>query len=447
MKSNDMTSGNIIKHLILFALPLIAGNIFQQLYNTVDSIVVGNFVGKEALAAVGSTGSIINMLVGFFLGLSTGAGVVVSQHFGAKNNQKLHDAVHTAIMMTFILGIILSILGIMISPTLLRFMKTPADVMPNSTLYLRIYFAGLMGLMVYNMGAGILRAVGDSKRPLYFLIFSSIVNIVLDLTFVVVFKMGIAGVALATVIAQCLSAIVTMYVLYKTTEPYRFIPKDLKISFPELRKIFMIGLPAGLQQAITAFSNIFVQSYVNKFGSSCMAGWASYVKIDQFVLLPVQSIALASTTFIGQNIGAKQIDRVKEGVKKALVLSITVTIVLSIGLNIVGGTLLSIFNSDPDVLKYGMIFLHSFSPFYAIICFNQIYAGAMRGAGDSTAPMVIMLFSFVVFRQLVLFFGTKIFHTVTFVALSFPMGWALCSLLLAFYYHSGRWLKKLNQGA
>ena len=443
-KNTDMTEGVIWKSIITFAIPLLIGNLFQQLYNTVDSIVVGNFVGKEALAAVGSTTTIINMLVGFFMGLSTGASVIISQYFGAKDHKKLHAAVHTSIAMTFLLGIIMTFVGIVLSPTLLKFMNTPDDVIPLSSLYLKIYFAGIIGLMLYNMGSSILRAIGDSKKPLYFLIFSSIVNTILDLVFVVLFGMGVDGVAWATLIAQASSAVLILYTLYKSKEPYRLILKDLKLDMEMFKKMINIGLPAGFQQSITAFSNIFVQGYINVFGSSVMAGWSSYLKVDSFVLLPMQSIALASTTFVGQNIGAKQLDRAKQGTKTSLMISVSTTIVLSILLNILGKYVLYIFTTDQEVIQNGMMMMRIFSPFYFVMCFTQIYAGALRGAGDSKAPMIIMLSSFVVFRQLSLFIGTKFFSSVEYVIFTYPMGWVLAASLMTYYYHQKKWLKKLS---
>ena len=442
-KNTEMTEGVIWKSIITFAIPLLIGNLFQQLYNTVDSIVVGNFVGKEALAAVGSTTTIINMLVGFFMGLSTGASVIISQYFGAKDHKKLHAAVHTSIAMTFLLGIIMTFVGIVLSPTLLKFMNTPDDVIPLSSLYLKIYFAGIIGLMLYNMGSSILRAIGDSKKPLYFLIFSSIVNTILDLVFVVLFGMGVDGVAWATLIAQASSAVLVLYTLYKSKESYHLILKDLKLDMEMFKKMINIGLPAGFQQSITAFSNIFVQGYINVFGSSVMAGWSSYLKVDSFVLLPMQSIALASTTFVGQNIGAKQLDRAKQGTKTSLIISVTTTIVLSILLNILGKYVLYIFTTDQEVIQNGMMMMRLFSPFYFVMCFTQIYAGALRGAGDSKAPMIIMLSSFVVFRQLSLFIGTKFFSSVEYVIFTYPMGWVLAASLMTYYYHQKKWLKKL----
>lgn len=439
MDNQTMTKGNIWKQLIIFSIPLLIGNIFQQLYNTVDSVIVGNYVGKEALAAVGSSAMIINMLVGFFMGLSTGASVVISQYFGAKDSKRLHHSVHTAIAMTFYLGIVLTVLGIVLSPTLLRFMKTPEDVMPNASLYLKIYFAGIIGLMVYNMGSAILRAIGDSKRPLYFLCVSSVINIVLDLLFVIQFNMGVAGVAWATLIAQFASAILVIYVLARSKEDYRLILKDIKIHKTILKKMITIGFPSGLQQAITAFSNIFVNSYINIFGSAAMAGYSSYIKIDTFVVLPLQSIALASTTFVGQNLGAKKVERAKEGTRISLIISLISTVTLSGLLYLFGMNLLKVFSQDAEVLHYGNLFLKIFSPFYFAICFNQIYAGALRGAGVANPPMVIMIGCFVVFRQIFLFFGTKIFNTLEFVAVSYPVAWVLCAILMFAYYKLGNW--------
>ena len=306
-KTRDMTQGTIWKHLLAFALPLMIGNLFQQLYNTVDSIVVGQFVSKQALAAVGSTTSIINMLVGFFSGVSVGAGVIISQRFGAKDPEGVHKAVHTTISLTLIIGLIGTVVGIDLAPIMLTLMKTPQDVFVEAKAYLQIYFGGISGLMLYNMGSGILRAVGDSRRPLYFLVFSSCVNIVLDLLFVLGFHMGVEGVAYATIIAQFSSAALIYFTLYRTHDVHRFQPKKLRI-YPEMvRSIIRVGLPAGLQQALTSFSNVFVQGYINSFGTNCVAGWSCYHRIDQFILLPMQSISMASTTFVGQNIGHRDL--------------------------------------------------------------------------------------------------------------------------------------------
>lgn len=432
--TRDMTSGTIWKHIVLFSIPLLIGNFFQQLYNTVDSIVVGNFVSSEALAAVGSTGPVINTLVGFFLGMSSGAGVVISHYFGAKDEKKLHQAIHTTVLLTFLLGILFTVIGILMVPFMVSFMKTPVDVVAESTRYLRIYFAGLMGLMVYNMGSGILRAVGDSKRPLYFLCLSSVINIVLDLLFVVGFGMGIEGVSYATILSELISAIMVLWVLTKTKDVYRLNWGDLCLTKEILKKICIVGIPAGLQMAVTSFSNVFVQSYINHFGSSCMAGWTSYSKIDQFVILPMQSLSLAATTFVGQNLGAHDDKRAGKGMKTALYLSLGVTIVLTILLNIAATPVIMMFTRDAKVLHFGRIFLHFMSPFYVCCCFNQIHAGALRGAGDANGPMFIMLGSFVVFRQIYLALTAHFIGGIYPVAFAYPAGWILCSILMLFYY-------------
>ena len=438
-KTRDMTQGTIWKLLLAFALPLMIGNLFQQLYNTVDSIVVGQFVSKQALAAVGSTTSIINMLVGFFSGVSVGAGVIISQRFGAKDPEGVHKAVHTTISLTLIIGLIGTVVGMVLAPIMLTLMKTPQDVFVEAKAYLQIYFGGISGLMLYNMGSGILRAVGDSRRPLYFLVFSSCVNIVLDLLFVLGFHMGVEGVAYATIIAQFSSAALIYFTLYRTHDVHRFQPKKLRI-YPEMvRSIIRVGLPAGLQQALTSFSNVFVQGYINSFGTNCVAGWSCYHRIDQFILLPMQSISMASTTFVGQNIGHRDLERTEKGIRTAVMLSIVVTGIL-IGLVVIFcAPLIKIFNDDPGVVEYGVMFIRLISPFYLIICFNQIYAGALRGAGDAKAPMFIMLFSFVLFRQLYLAIGTQFINTEWFVGLGYPAGWAMCSTLQLLYYYKSKW--------
>ena len=313
-KDVDMTTGNITRHIITFAFPLLIGNIFQQLYNMVDTWVVGKYVSNEAFAAVGSVGPIVNMLIGFFMGLSSGAGVVISQYYGAHRPDDVKRTVHTSIAMTLMLGVAFTGIGLFMTPYMLALMKTPIEVLPESTAYLSIYFCGIIGLMVYNIGAGILRAVGDSKRPFYFLMVCAVMNTVLDLLFVLKFGMGVKGVALATIISQCTSAILVLITLIRTDECIQLKLKQLAFHWDILKKIFRVGIPAAIQMAITSFSNIFVQSYINFFGADCMSGWTTYAKVDQLLFLPMQSIALASTTFVGQNLGSNQVDRAKQGV-------------------------------------------------------------------------------------------------------------------------------------
>lgn len=429
-----MTEGVIWKSLLRFTIPMAIGLLFQQLYNTVDSIVVGQFVGKEALAAVGSTTSIVNMLVGFCMGLSTGATVIISQSYGAHDHKKLHDAVHTTMVITFIMGIAATFIGLFAVKPMLRMMKTPADVFGEADAYLTIYFAGISGLLVYNMGAGILRAVGDSRRPLYYLIFSAVVNVVLDLVFVIKFNMGVAGVAYATIIAQFMSSALVLYSLTRTDQPYGIKWRNLGIRKDMLKNILDLGLPAGVQQAITSFSNVFVQSYINAFGSACMAGWTSYNKLDAYVLIPMQAIAMASTTFVGQNYGAGRLDRARKGAQQALGMSMIITALLSVAVIVFSRSLLRLFTPDQEVIEYGARFIALISPFYITTCFNQIYAGALRGIGQSKILMVIMLFSFVVFRQLYLLINGFFGGNFTMIALAYPAGWVLCSILMAIVY-------------
>ena len=438
----DMTEGSIIRHLITFAFPLLIGNIFQQLYNTVDTWVVGNYVSNEAFSAVGTVGPIINMLIGFFLGLSSGAGVVISQYYGAKKYDKVQDTVHTAILMTIILAVIFTFLGIGMAPHMIRFMKTPESVIPESTAYLTIYFSGVIGLMLYNIGSGILRAVGDSQRPFYFLVVSAVLNTVLDLVFVLAFDMGVEGVALATVIAQCTSAVLVIITLMRTDACIHLSWKKLKIHRDMMKKIIRVGIPAAIQMAITSFSNVFVQSYINFFGADCMSGWTAYGKIDQLLFLPMQSLALASTTFVGQNLGQNRVERAKKGIAISFGLSVLSTVIVMIPVLIFSGSLVAFFNDKPEVIEYGTLFLHWITPFYVLCCVNQVYSGALRGAGNSRAPMVIMLVSFVGFRQLYLFVVANfISNTVLPIAMGYPAGWLLCSALTYIYYKNVRLAK------
>ena len=432
----DMTKGNITRHLVNFALPLLLGNLFQQLYNMVDTWVVGNYVSNEAFSAVGTVGPVINTLIGFFLGLSSGAGVVISQYYGAGREEKVRQAVHTALMLTLALGVVFTAAGIAMTPLMLQLMKTPAEVAPEQATYLRIYFAGVIGLLLYNMGSGILRAVGDSRRPFYFLVVSAVLNTVLDLLFVIKFHMGVEGVAYATIIAQAVSAVLTLWVLMGAEGGIRLELRALRFTWSVLRQIVAVGIPAALQMAITAFSNVFVQSYINYFGPDCMSGWTAYNKVDQLMILPVQSISMADTTFVGQNLGVGDTPRAKKGVRTSLWLSVAVTAVLLIPVLLFAPDLTAFFNSKAEVVSYGALLLRLLSPFYFFFCINQIYAGALRGAGNSQVPMWIMLGSFVVFRQIYLYIMANfISNEIIPIALSYPAGWFVCSVATLLYYH------------
>ncbi len=430
----DMTGGSIWKHMLRFSVPMAVGLLFQQLYNTVDTLVVGQFVGQHAQAAVGSTGPIINTVVGFCAGLATGASVVISQRYGAHDNEGLSKAVHTTVALTFLVSLIATLVGQVIITPMLRFMQTPEDVMPESASYLSIYFAGISGILFYNLGSGVLRAVGDSRRPLVFLILSALLNTALDLLFVLAFGMGVAGVAYATVLSQILSALLILAALSLEKGSYGIRWRKVRIDRKSLSMILRLGLPSSIQSAITAFSNVFVQSYINYFGSACMAGYGVYGKIDAFALIPVQSISMSSTTFVGQNWGAKQPARAREGVRTATIMSLVSTVVLGFLVFVLARPLMGFFSPEQEVIEYGIRFIHIVTPFYIAICFNQIYAGALRGIGDATMPTVIMLGSFVVFRQIYLAVTKALGAGFIAVALAYPVGWILCSTLLVIRY-------------
>lgn len=422
------------------------GNVFQQLYNTVDSIVVGNYVSKQALAAVGCTGPVINALFGLFGGLAAGAGVVISQFYGAHDKEKLHKTVQTTIAMSLVMCVVLTALGVWLTPMMLELMSTPEDVMADATEYLRIYFWGISGVIMYYIGAGILRAVGDSTRPLYFLIFSALTNTVLDVVFVKYFSMGIAGAAIATVIAQVLSAVLVMLLLIRCKADYRIDCRDLHITRSILSKICAIGIPSALQLAITAFSNMFVQSYINRFESSCMAGWTACSKVDSFALLPMMSLSVAITTFVGQNLGAGNYERARSGAKSGLVIGLIIMAVVLVPLYIFAPQIVTLFNKETEVVEFGGLFIRIVAPFYLMFAINQVYSGALRGAGDTRSTMFIMLGSFVVFRQVYLFAVYKLGGGIDAIVLGYPAGWVLCSILLLIYYYRGGWFKKLQAG-
>ncbi len=435
----DMTQGRVFSHLLRFALPLLVGNVFQQLYNTVDTWVVGNYVGDEAFSAVGTVAPIINMLIGAFTGLASGAGVVISQNYGAGRRDGVRDAVHTSVALTGVLSALFTVLGIAMTPTMLTFTKTPANVFGQSRAYLTIYFAGMVGLMVYNMGAGILRAVGDSRRPFYYLVVSAVINTVLDLVLVIVFHMGVEGVAYATVIAQGVSAVLVTVTLLRTPSCVRVEWRRIRFHAATLRQIIHVGIPAALQMAVTAFSNVFVQSYINQFGSDCMGGWTAYTKVDQLIFLPMQSIALASTTFVGQNLGKGQRERAHRGVRTALAMAAAVTVAISAVVVLTAPYLVYFFNQKEAVIEYGTLFLRSLTPFYVLCCVNQVYSGALRGAGNSRAPMIIMLGSFVAFRQAYLFLVSNfVSNTILPLAMGYPAGWLVCSAATLLYYRHFR---------
>ena len=416
-ESTDLINGKIWKAILWFSIPMLVGNLFQQLYNTVDSYVVGNFVSSGALAAVGQSTPIINTLVGFFTGLATGAGVVIAQYFGGNRLNKMKKAIHTSILI-----------------------GSPDSVMTPAALYLRIYFGGISFVCIYNMGSGILRAVGDSKTPLYYLIVASIINIILDFVFVLYFHMGVAGAGWATFIAQGISALLVMIKLVFSKEIYKVEFKDISIDMPILKKIIEIGIPTALQQSIVSFSNVIVQSYINSFGANAVAGYTSYVKIDGFLQLPIQSFAMAITTFTGQNIGAHAIDRVKKGLRTTMAMTFGVTTIGVLIIYIFGEQLVGIFSSDPEVIKYGYLMARIFAAGYLTLPVIQIISGALRGVGLSNIPMYFMVGTFVFLRQIYLAIAVPLTHNIGIVFAGWPVTWVICMIGLLIYYFRVHWL-------
>lgn len=439
-----MTEGTIWKKILWFSIPLLLGNVFQQLYNTVDSVVVGNYVGGDALAAVGTSTPIINLLVGLFSGIATGAGVVIARYFGAEDEEKVSRSVHTTMATAIICGLLMTVLGVLISPLVLSLISTPENILADSTTYLRIYFCGILAMMIYNMGAGILRAVGDSKTPLYFLIVSSIVNIIGDLAFVILFDMGVAGVAWATLCAQVVSAVLTVVTLCRRKTVYQLHLNKIAVDTSMLKEIIGIGLPSGLQNCIISLSNIVVQSYINSFGSAAIAGYSTYGKVDAFALMPVMSFSMAITTFTGQNIGAQNYDRVRKGVKTGLIMSCTTAVVLTSLVVIFARPLLGIFTGDQEIIEYGILTMTYQAPFYIILAVNNTLSGVLRGAGKASVPSLIMIANMCGLRMLWLSVMMPLFHTIPVVYLAFSVTWTTTCICLLTYYKKSHWLERLE---
>ena len=437
-----MTEGVIWKQILAFSLPLLVGNLFQQLYNTVDSIVVGNYVSSQALAAVGTSNSLINLIIGMFLGISVGAGVIISQYYGAKNHRKLSWAVHTCIALSISGGLGMIVLGVWLSPITLVWMNTPADVLADSTTYLRIYFCGSLFNIVYNMGSGILRAVGDSKRPLYYLIASSLTNVVLDLLFVLAFHWDVAGVAIATIISQGVSAVLVMWNLMRTKEPYRVEIKSIRIDKRMMKRVLMVGIPSGIQQSIISLSNVIVQSNINVYGSAAMAGFGSYSKVEGFIMLPLQTTCMSATTFTGQNIGAKKYDRVKKGIIQGMIMSAIYTVAVSLVLYFFGGEVLKIFSSEPDVIRFGQEAIGIIVPFYLTMTVHQIIMGTLRGAGKTFVTMLIGVGNMCILRMIYINCLVPFFPSFHAVVLCYPITWITTMLMDVLYCWKAKWLPK-----
>ncbi len=432
--SMDLTQGNIAKMILTFALPIFVGQVFQNLYNSADAIIVGHFVGTTALASVSSCTDISFLLTGFFSGLSTGSGVLFSRHFGAKDQKKLHDTIHTAVLFSIIIGFVMATLGILLTPVLLHIVGCPEDVYPLSSQYLRIYLIGVLFTAMYNVGSGILRAVGDSKSPFIYLVIASIVNVALNLFFVVVCHMGVMGVAVATIISQGLSVFLVFRQLMTTRDVYRLSLKELKINKEILLQVMDLGLPAALQSCMLSISNLFVQRYVNAFGSLAMAGVGAAKKIDKFVGLIGLSLGQASATFVSQNLGARRSDRAFKGIRTCLVMAFISVAVLGIPVYYNAGFFVNLFTTDAAAAAFGVAMVHVMMPCYFVQSVNQVMSNAVRGFGKSRMVMLCSLTGMIGIRQLYLAISTHFSNDIRFIYAGYPIGWFFSALFVTIYY-------------
>ena len=436
VKGNRITEGSIYGQLLLFFFPILFGTFFQQLYNTADAMVVGRFVGKQALAAVGgSTSTLINLLVGFFVGLSSGATVVISQFYGARKSDKVHWAVHTSIAFSVIGGIIFMIVGLVGSPWALEAMKTPEDVMGHAVVYIRIYFLGIIVNLVYNMGAGILRAVGDSRRPLYFLIASCFTNIILDVLLVAVLGMGVAGAALATITSQLLSAVLVVLALMKTDDMYKLEWKKVRIDQRMLQRIVRIGIPAGMQSVMYNISNVIIQAGVNTLGTDNVTAWATYGKVDGLYWMMINALGISVTTFVGQNFGAGRLDRVRKGAGACMVIGVALTASVGVVLYNGGHLLVELFTTDQQVQAISMDLLHFMVPTFITYIAIEILSGTLRGVGDAWMPLIITGIGVCAVRVLWIMFVLPHYHTIIGAAFCYPLTWSLTTVAFVIYYY------------
>lgn len=435
-----MTSGSIWKRMILFALPLMLGNLFQQMYNTVDSLIVGRFVGSSALAAVSSSGSLIGMLIGLLSGISSGAGVIVARHFGAGDREGLHRTVHTIVAFGLAAGVVMTAVGVLLSPQILMWMGTPESVMSESVTYLRIYFCGSLAVMMYNVFVGILQAVGDGRHPLYYLIASSVVNLGLDLLFIQAFDAGVGGAALATVISQVVSALLCLIQLMRTKEDYRLELRSIRFERDILGQIVRVGLPSGVQNSIIAFANVIVQSNVNAFGEMAMAGYGAYAKIEGFGFLPINSFTLALTTFVGQNLGATQYERTKKGARFGILMTVTLAEAIGVLVFLFAPQLIALFDPTPEVVAFGVGKARTAALFYCLLAYAHSVAAVLRGAGKAVIPMAIMIAIWCGVRVAFLSITIPLTHSIQMVYWVYPLTWGISCVLFFLYYKKADWM-------
>ena len=435
-----MTEGSIEKHLISFAVPLFLGNLFQQLYNTADSLIVGNFLGSEALASVSSSSNLIFLMIGFFNGIAVGDGVVIARAFGAGDKKALHTAIHTTIAFGLVAGVVLTLLGVLLAPQILVWMGTPESILAGSVSYFRIYFLGSIPFVLYNICVGILQSVGDSRHPLYYLMVSSVVNILLDLLFVAGFKMGVGSAAAATAISQLVSAALCFIRLCRTDDVYRVTLRDIRFDIPMLGKIIRNGLPAGCQNSIIAFANVIVQTNINAFGEIAVAGQGVYAKIEGFGFLPITCFAMALTTFISQNLGAGEYDRAKKGARFGILCSMAIAEIIGLAIFLGAPFLMWLFDRNPDVIASGVGRAQADCLFYFLLAFSHCIAGIMRGAGKASVPMVVMLISWCVIRVAYITVAIRFIPSIQIIYWAYPITWAISSVIFLVYFLKSDWL-------
>ena len=444
-KQLSLTQGSIWKGILLFALPVLLGNLFQQFYNAFDSWCVGNYIGEEALAAVGSSGSLIFMMVSFFNGLSMGAGVVIARHYGARDYEAMRKAIHTAIAFGLVTGIALTIAGVAFTPTILRWMGTPEEVLPQSISYFRYYFCGAVFTVMYNIFVGILHAVGDSKHPLYYLMISTMVNIALDMLFVAVLGLGVGAAAVATTIAQGISALLCCIHLVRVDAPYRVVLKQIRFDQKSLVDIVRYGLPSGVQNSVIALANVFVQSNINSFGKAAMAGCGSYSKLEGFAFLPVTCFTQALSTFVGQNLGAHRHERVKKGVVFGILCSCIMAELIGVLSYLFAPQLISFFSSSPEAIAFGTQHMQTICLFYCLLAFSHCIAGILRGAGKATVPMFTMLACWCLFRVSYITVAVKLVNKLTTVSWAYPITWTLSSIIFLIYFLKADWIHNFDR--
>lgn len=435
-----LLNGSIWKGIVSFAIPLFLGNLFQQMYNTADSLIVGNILGSDALAAVSSSGSLIFLLVGFFNGIAVGAGVVISKYFGAKDYENLKKAVHTDVAFGLVAGVLLTVIGMALAPQILVWMGTPEEVLPNSILYFRMYFAGSLAFVMYNIVMGILQAVGDSRHPLYYLIFSSIINVALDLLFVGGFGWGVASAAAATAISQAASALLCFIRLVRTKEVYQVDVREIRFHRTQLRQIIQIGLPSGMQNSIISIANIVVQSNINKFGVMAVAGCGVYSKIEGFAFLPITCFAMSLTTFIGQNLGARQLERAKKGAVFGIFCSMSLAELVGLCVFFLMPYLAAAFDDSAAVVEIATRQAHVEALFYCLLAFSHCIAGIVRGAGKSTVPMLVMLASWCLIRITYITVTIHFIPKLSVIFWAYPLTWSISSIIFLLYFVKGKWL-------